>query len=318
MTSLPQASRTTRSDQAVTGQSAAPGHGDTGTLIHDCIPLVHHHVRSVLARVPSHVDRDELISAGMYALATCATKYDPSVGTSFAQFASTRIRGALLDELRSMDWATRSVRRKARDVAATTDQLSQALCRSATAGEIAEEMGISVRELSAIRADAQRGEVVSLQGMSAAESETLPADHAEPDEAVLLGEQLGELRDAIGQLPERLRTVVEQYFFAQRKMADIAGDLGVTESRVSQLRSQALLHLRKLMSAGPSDEPGRVAGARTHSRNNTARAPQVQPPTRPARARTLIPVGGTLVARVERVAAAKPLAEPQDLALAVR
>ena len=240
-------------------------------LVRECIPLVHHHVRAVLARVPAHVDRDELVSAGMYALVTCAAKYDPAVGTSFAQFASTRVRGALVDELRSMDWASRSVRKKARDVATKTEELGQTLGRSATDVEIAAALEISSQALGEIRSDARRGEVVSLQAMSTDDSESLPSSIDGPDTVLLQHEQLTTLRTALGDLPDRLRRIVEESFFGQRKMSEIAADLGVTESRVSQLHSQALAVLRESMREPSDQTPAPAPAARPVRRHKPAR-----------------------------------------------
>jgi RNA polymerase sigma factor for flagellar operon FliA len=250
----------------------------TDALIAECLPLVKHHVRSLAARLPSHVDLDDLMSAGMYALAACAGRYDPSVGTSFAQFASARIRGALLDELRAADWASRSVRKRAREATATADQLGQELGRTPTAVEVAQTMQVSVEALSGIRADAERGQVVSLQAVLDLDADVLPVDPAGPETALLQREQYATLQQSLGQLPERLRNVIEQYFFAQRKLADIAVELGVTESRVSQLRSQALLRLRELMAEDASADdvqPAAVTapGVQVSARREPRRAP---------------------------------------------
>lgn len=283
------AARRVTSVDLVAGDEAVPAESrDIDAMVRECLPLVKHHVRSIAARIPAHVDRDELMSAGMYALATCAHRYDASVGTSFAQFASPRIRGALVDELRDLDWASRSVRKRSRDAVTVADQLAHELGRTATESEVADAMGISGKALSAIRADAHRGQVVSLQASLPADADVLAADGGEPDVALLQREELAMLGGALAKLPERLRTVVEQSFFGQRKMSDIAAELGVTESRVSQLRSQALARLRELMSEADSDETT-VAEA---------------PPT-PRRARTLVAVGGSLVATIPH---AKPLA----------
>lgn len=228
---------------------------DANVQVRECIPLVHHHVRGVLSRVPGHVDRDDLVSAGMYALATSWAKYDHSVGTTFAQFASARIRGALLDELRSMDWASRTARKRARAASATAARLSEQLGRLPSSTEVAADMGIRARELSIIEAEAQRADVISLQSLTLEAVDGVSIEESGPDADLLRREQLTELGAAIATLPPRLRTIVEQYFFAQRKMADIAAEMGVTESRVSQLRSQALAQLRQLMRAADDNTP---------------------------------------------------------------
>lgn len=222
----------------------------TDDLVRQHLPLVGHLVREMINRLPAQVHRDDLVSAGMYALAVSAANFDASKGVPFAAYASLRIRGALTDELRGMDWASRGVRGKARELETARATLTQRLGRTPSSTEVAHAMGLSVRELSAISADVVRANVTSLQGLPLENAdEILPADAAGPESLLMQREQLGYLHDAISELPVRLRTVVEQYFFQQRRMADIAVDLGVTESRVSQLRSEALAMLRAGMSA---------------------------------------------------------------------
>jgi RNA polymerase sigma factor for flagellar operon FliA len=237
--------------------TASQAHSAAATideLVRQHLPLVGHLVREVSARVPAHVHRDDLVSAAMYALAASAKSFDPSLGAPFGRFASIRIRGALTDELRSMDWASRAVRGKARQVDATRSSLAQVLGRIPTSTEIARAMGVATSELATIESDTHRACVVQLQALSTDESADLVPERAEgPEALVLKREQVGYLRDAIALLPDRLRTVVEQYFFQQRKMTDIAEDLGVTESRVSQLRSEALAMLREGMRCANED-----------------------------------------------------------------
>ncbi len=222
----------------------------TDELVRRHLPLVGHLVRETANRVPAHVNRDDLTSAAMFALAKSAQSFDPTMGTSFAGFATIRIRGAITDELRSMDWASRGVRGKGRTVDATRQTLTQTLGRVASDLEVAAALGISVRELAGFEADVARASVMSLHALSPEHSEEmLPSRDEGPEHVLIRREQLGYLRDAVAELPERLRFVVEQYFFSQRRMLDIAADLGVTESRVSQLRSEALTLMRDGMRA---------------------------------------------------------------------
>jgi RNA polymerase sigma factor FliA len=215
-------------------------------LIRAHLPLVHHLVRDLLGRIPAHVRRDELVSAGMLALVTSAKSFDPDRGVVFAGYAAIRIRGALADELRSMDWASRTVRAKAREMDTVTNELAAA-GRQPTPAEIAAAMGVPVTEVNGIAADVRRAATVSLQSLPGDGADRLTAPGANPESIVLGREQLGHLRDAIAELPDRLRHVVECYFFEQRTMADIAKELGVTESRVSQIRSEALALMRDAM-----------------------------------------------------------------------
>jgi RNA polymerase sigma factor for flagellar operon FliA len=224
-------------------------------LITEHLPLVGHLVRELMHRLPAHVNRDDLVSAGTIALVMSARGFDPSRGVPFARFAAIRIRGALTDELRTMDWASRAVRSRAREVESVRSMLAARLARSPERHEVAQAMGVSLDDLNALDADVHRASVLSLQSLTPDDTaELLPTTSDGPEHLLVRREQLGMLKDAVAELPERLRTVVEQYFFAQRKMADIAEELGVTESRVSQLRSEALAMLRAGMRTGADDE----------------------------------------------------------------
>jgi len=214
-------------------------------LITGNIALVGHIVRETMNRIPAHVSRDDLTSAGLTALVQAAGGFDPARGVPFARYAATRIRGALLDELRGIDWASRSVRRRARDLDETHNRLSAELGRPATDDEIARAAGMSLDELAANREDVARASVVSLNGFADNTlDELLPSAGMSPAEILEHEERVCYLREAIQELPERLRTVVQEYFFAERPMAEIADRLGVTESRISQIRAEALVLLK--------------------------------------------------------------------------
>ncbi|WP_375478118.1 sigma-70 family RNA polymerase sigma factor [uncultured Jatrophihabitans sp.] len=259
------------SRSAAVPRSAAAGQREDA-LVRDHLPLVGHLVREVLGRVPVHVSRDDLISAGMYALAASARSWESERGVPFGRFAAIRIRGAITDELRSRDWASRSVRGKAREVEDTRSNLAAALGRSPSRAEVASAMGVDARDVTAVEADVRRAAVLSLQALTPeASDELLPATGDQPDGLLLRREQLGYLRDAVAELPERLQTVVIGHFFESRKMTDIAAELGVTESRISQLRTEALALLRDALRAVENAEPV-----------DTVSAPQARPGTRAA------------------------------------
>jgi RNA polymerase sigma factor for flagellar operon FliA len=229
----------------VTVTASTPTARQLDDLVRSHLPLVGHLVREMLTRLPAHVSREDLVSAGMAALATAAKNYDPTRGTPFGSFATARIRGALLDELRGLDWASRSVRSRARRIETAHQQLTATLGRTPTPTELAETLGIAVDELKAVDDDVQRAVVLSLQGFAAGTAEDLVPDRtAGPEDLILHRERIGYLHHAINALPDRLRTVVTAYFFHERPMTDIADELGVTESRVSQLRAEALVLLR--------------------------------------------------------------------------
>jgi RNA polymerase sigma factor for flagellar operon FliA len=214
-------------------------------LIRQHMPLVGHLVRDMLSRIPNHVHRDDLTSAGLHALVTAARGWDADRGIPFPRFATSRIRGAILDELRSLDWATRSVRNKARTTDTTRQHLSTTLGRTPTNEELAQALGTTTTDLHQTTNDVQRATVLSLQGFTTSTAEDMVTEPTPgPEDMLLRREQVGYLHHAIASLPERLQTVVTEYFLRERPMADIAADLGVTESRVSQLRAEALSLLK--------------------------------------------------------------------------
>jgi RNA polymerase sigma factor for flagellar operon FliA len=209
------------------------------------MPLVGHLVREMLARVPAHVNRDDLLSAGYAALVAAARGFDDERGVPFARFAAARVRGALLDELRGLDWASRSVRQRARRTDSARQELTAELGRMPSATEVAARLGCSVEDVESADDDVQRAVVFSLQGFATAGADDMVTEpSAGPEEILIRRERLGYLRHAVEVLPERLRAVITGYFFDERPMAQIAVELGVTESRVSQLRAEALTLLK--------------------------------------------------------------------------
>jgi RNA polymerase sigma factor for flagellar operon FliA len=234
----------TRTSATATAQPILSA-AEIDVLVREHLPLVGHLVRELLGRIPGHVHRDDLTSAGMTALVLAARSYQPDRGTPFGRFAAARIRGALLDELRGLDWASRSVRTRARKLDTTTAELTTALGRTPTPAEIAGAMGISIEEINAVEDDVARAVVLSLHGFTTGTADDLVTDTTPGPEAVLIHrERLGYLTDAITALPDRLRAVIQGYYLDERPMAQIATELGVTESRISQLRAEALTLLR--------------------------------------------------------------------------
>jgi RNA polymerase sigma factor for flagellar operon FliA len=255
---------------AVAADSGTP---DADELARTHMPLVGYLVRELVNRLPGHISRDELVSAGMVALVVSARSFDASRGVPFSRFAAFRIRGALTDELRSMDWASRSVRCRARELHTVRTDLTTTLGRTPSRDEVANAMGVAVSEVDAVDADVQRASVLSLHALTPDTAEDiLPTAGDGPEGLLLKREQLGYLHDAIEELPERLRTVVRQYFFEQRTMIHIAAHLGVTESRVSQLRSEALQLLRAGMQSTDAEARQDAADPTSSKRRNAARA----------------------------------------------
>jgi len=228
---------------------------DVDALVTSHMSLVGHLVRETMGRLPSHVNRDDLTSAGLAALVQAARSFEEGRGVPFTRYASTRIRGAIIDELRGIDWASRSVRRRARQLEETRSRLSTELGRSPSDAEVAAASGMSVEEISANDEDVSRASVMSLQGFGDSPiDDVLPTRAPSPEDRLEHRERLGYLVDAVALLPERLRTVVEAYFFEERPMAEIAADLGVTESRVSQIRAEALVLLKDAMNSALDPE----------------------------------------------------------------
>lgn len=248
-----------------------PSSRDDENLIREHLPLVGHAVAHVVTRVPRHVSRDDLVSAGMLALLQAARSFDAGRGVPFAAFASIRIRGALTDELRSYDWGSRTLRTMARRTQAATDVLTAALQRPPTNVELAARLGVEVSAVEQIAADVERSTVVNYESvvLDGDIDSVLPSTGVDPESQILARERCGYLYDAVSHLPDRLRYVVEASFFDDRPLQEIAAELGVTQSRVSQIRSEALALLRAGMDTAlePSEaavatEPGAVARRR--------------------------------------------------------
>lgn len=243
---------------------------DLDAMVESHVALVGHIVRETMARVPAHVNRDDLTSAGLTALVQAAQAFEAERGVPFTRYAARRIRGAILDELRSVDWASRSVRRRARDLEETRSRLASTLGRPARTEEVASAVGLTAAEVESNDDDIARAQVLSLQGATGATlEETLISSAPSPEESLEHRERLEYLVAAVAELPERQRIVVESYFFAERPMAEIADELGVTESRISQIRAEALVLLRDALNhalapemVAPAARPGGCAARR--------------------------------------------------------
>lgn len=236
-----------------------PRHSDRraveGRLVDDHLPLVRQAVNDLSRRLPQHVRRDDLLSAAMLGLAQAARSFDPERGIAFERHASNRIRGALLDELRDADWASRSVRSRARRMQRTADELALELGHEPTRAQLAAQLGLDTQALHRLTDDVHRATVLNYDSIVEQGGEDLLPTGGEPPEAVLLDrERRAYLVDAVLALPERLRQVVTGYFFEERPMHRIADELGVTESRVSQLRSEALALIRDGLNANLDPE----------------------------------------------------------------
>jgi RNA polymerase sigma factor for flagellar operon FliA len=250
---------------ALRGTSRDTGQRDVDALVTEHLPLAAFAVNAVASRIslPSHVSREDLLSCARVALVEVARRFDPSAGASFATYALARLQGAVLDELRSGDWASRSVRAAARRTDAAADALAIQLGRPPTREELATSLGMATSDLDSLQVDVHRAVMVSIDAETGPDGASLdlPDTGESPERALLRSERSRYLHEAIRQLPDRLDEVVERNFFGGESLTDIAADLGVTLSRVSQMRARALTLLHAAMSevwegrAVPADGP---------------------------------------------------------------
>src|SRR6478735_1625149 len=222
---------------------------DRDELVLEHLSLVSRLLCEIGQRIPASVDRGDLRSAGMLALVAASRSFEPARGVPFSAYATTRIRGALVDELRSPDWASRSVRRRGRELEQARQRLATSLGRVPDDTVVAQELGMSVSEVRQTDADTDRARVVSLHATENDGSELLVSRWPSPEDVLDRAEHLAYVAAAMAELPDRLRYVVEGYFLQERPMAEIAAVLCVTESRVSQLRAEAMVLMRAALDA---------------------------------------------------------------------
>jgi len=219
--------------------------GDNATrdaLLRENLSLVHHVARKLARRLADDADVDELVSAGTLGLMSAAESFDPGRGLAFSTFAVPRIRGAMLDELRRQDHVPRSVRRKTRSMGQARESLMHAL-------------GVDCTTLFRWTADVENAVHLPLDGHSRASrderltrAELLGSDDELPDERLAREDEIAALRDAMLALDDQERTVLALYYFEELRSREIGELLGVSESRVSQLRARALSRLRGALS----------------------------------------------------------------------
>jgi RNA polymerase sigma factor for flagellar operon FliA len=221
-------------------------------LLTENLGLVHHVARQLSRTLAAKADVDEMVSAGTMGLMSALEGFDPSRGLAFSTFAAPRIRGAILDELRRQDHVPRSVRRKARELAGARETLQRIFGRPPEPQEMAEHLGVDVATVWRWEADVENAVHLPLDrqpgdsdaGM-ASPAELLADERQDDIEETLNREQeVKLLRDAIMRLKEQERIVLSLYYFEELKLHEIAGVLGLTESRVSQIRSKALGKLK--------------------------------------------------------------------------
>ncbi len=215
-------------------------------------PMIKYVANRIAMRLPPHIEVDDLISVGVLGLIDAITKYDPTRGAKFKTYAEFRVRGAILDELRSMDWVPRSVRQKASNVDSVVQKLQSKLGRPPEDEEVAGEMGISLDQFFDTLNETKSMPVLSLEGLGIAketgEQQSLLdclAGKSDTDPQIQI--RLNELKEIIAQaidtLPEKARLMITLYYYEELTMKEIGAVLDVTESRVSQIHSKAVFKL---------------------------------------------------------------------------
>lgn len=231
----------------------AKGQLDRDALFHQHVPLVRRIAHHMIAKLPPNVELDDLIQVGMIGLNDALSRYEVAQGVQFETFASQRIRGAMLDELREGDWMSRSSRKSQKDIEHALHRVEQRLGRSPIESEIAAELGMSLEDYQALLSKVRGTQLVYLEDFHHDDEDEGFLDRHVADEgadpmAVLRDQRLrASLVEAIKALPEREQYIMGMYYEHDMNLKEIAAVLGVTESRVSQLHSQAIARLRTKM-----------------------------------------------------------------------
>lgn len=215
-------------------------------------PTVAKIVNLMRAKLPSHADVDELHSAGVEGLADAITRLNPQMRKSFQAYISTRIRGAIIDQLRSLDYMSRSARNDAKQMESVRESLEQELGRTPSENEVRLKMGVSKKQFDKIRRRTSQFSFIPLNDSpsfsdiaSPSLAETIPDENASNAATDMEKRELIEnVRRNVARLPERQRRVVESYYFQEKKLGEIAQDFGLTEARICQIHSQALHALK--------------------------------------------------------------------------
>jgi RNA polymerase sigma factor for flagellar operon FliA len=239
---------------ALEGDARAVSLPTRDQLLNQHLGLVHHIARQLSRSLAADVDLDELVSSGTIGLINALDGFDPSRGLAFSTFAAPRIRGAILDDLRRQDHASRSIRRKSRDLATARGALMRELGQAPSSRELAARLEIDLETLGRWQADVEGIHHVALdRPMGDGAEGTTPLDvlsgstGQEIENEINLQQELAVLREALTRLNEQERVVLSLYFFEELKLHEIATVLQVTESRISQIRSKALAKLRTEM-----------------------------------------------------------------------
>jgi len=224
--------------------------GITEELVKTHTPLVKRIAHHLLGRLPNTVSADDMIQAGMLGLLDAARRYDASQGASFETYATLRIRGAMIDELRRNDWAPKSVHRKARSLSAAVQAIENRTGRDARDEEIIAEMGISPSEYHKILRDSCNSKIFNFDDLGTEQDplNSIAGNDANPLDEVENDRFRDRLVEAIASLPERERMVLSMYYDKELNLREIGQILGVSESRISQILSRSYARLRARLS----------------------------------------------------------------------
>jgi RNA polymerase sigma factor FliA len=228
----------------------AKGQLDVNTMLKQYGPLVRRLAHQMIAKLPANVEIDDLIQVGMIGLTDALSRFDAAQGVQFETFATQRIRGAMLDELRGNDYLSRGVRKQQRSIESAVHKLQQKLGRAPVESEIAREMDVSLAEYQELLGKVRGTQLVYLEDMSGDEGDKDFLDRHVADGALNPMAQLQDQRmrealvEAIKHLPEREQYVMSMYYEHDMNLKEIAAVLKVTESRVCQLHSQSIARLR--------------------------------------------------------------------------
>jgi RNA polymerase sigma factor for flagellar operon FliA len=233
------------------------------TLVVHYSPLVKYVAGRLSAGLPNSIEQADLVSYGMFGLIDAINKFEPSRGNKFETYAMSRIRGSIIDELRSIDWVPRSLRAKARAVEKAYTKLEHELLRTPTDAEVADELGTTEEELQNVFTQISFFGLVALEetvsvGADRSESvtlgDTIPDPGLGPVGAFEVEETKQILAQTLNRLPEREKIVLTLYYYEGLTLGEIGGILGITESRVCQIHTKAVIQLRSKLSE-PQREP---------------------------------------------------------------